>query len=412
MIRKMLAVFAAALTLSSCGDATKEKPQLKNGFYNAAIVQSEGKSKANFVLEVQDVEGKQQVYVHNAAERLPMTMAKVNGDSVRFGSPVFNTSISAQFSAEGMKGEFANHDGKDYILPFEAVYAGMEKPARFDVEKAGVLQGDWTVTFNPGKENSRVYLGEFVTDNGVVSGSILTNSGDYRFLEGVVDDQQLKLSAFDGSHIFSLEASLEGDSLKNGSFYSGKSGFRSWSASKGAEEGLLKDPDKITYLRQGYETMGFKLPGVNRDSVSLQDEKYKGKVVVVQLMGTWCPNCMDETAYLSGLYEQYKDQGLEVIGLSFEPQTGSLEKAKAAVNRTITYHKANYDFAIATYDRSVKATDVVPELSGINSYPTAIYVGRDGKVKKIHTGFSGPGTSVYETWVKENNSYIESLLAQ
>ncbi|HRD38301.1 MAG TPA: TlpA disulfide reductase family protein, partial [Bacteroidia bacterium] len=111
------------------------------------------------------------------------------------------------------------------------------------------------------------------------------------------------------------------------------------------EQFKLKDPESITVLKTPGEKIYFTFPDTDGKKVSLSDEKYKNKVIIIQLMGSWCPNCMDETAYLSKVYQKYQNSGLEIIALAYE-RTDDFEKAKKNVLRLKKRFMVDYDVLI------------------------------------------------------------------
>jgi peroxiredoxin len=104
----------------------------------------------------------------------------------------------------------------------------------------------------------------------------------------------------------------------------------------------LPDPYALTYLKPGYEKLDFKLPDLNGKLVSLSDEKYKGKVVIVEIIGTWCPNCTDQTQFLSPWYKANKDRGVEAVAVGFE-QKDDLEYAKYTLGKLRDKYDIQYD---------------------------------------------------------------------
>ena len=148
--------------------------------------------------------------------------------------------------------------------------------------------------------------------------------------------------------------------------------------------------------------------------VSLTDERFKDKVVLVQLMGSYCPNCLDETKFYSKYYEANKDKGLEIVALAFE-NAKSKEKAINGITRMKKRVGLNYEILLAqigTNDKG-KAQEKLPMLNKVISYPTTIYLDRKGKVRKIHTGFNGPATGEkYENFKIEFESFLNTLLSE
>lgn len=218
------------------------------------------------------------------------------------------------------------------------------------------------------------------------------------------------LSAFDGNHTYLFIASHQGDSLV-GDFYSGKNGYEKWSAKK-TESASLPHPESLTYLKEGYDKIEFNFPDVDKNIVSLTDAKYQNKVVVLQLFGTWCPNCMDETRFLTEWYNNNKDRGVEIIGLAYE-RKDDFVYASERVKKMKDKLGVKYDFVIAGVNDKIKAAATLPMLNKVVAFPTTIFIGKDGKVKYIHTGFSGPGTGVYYEQFKEQfNEHINELLSE
>jgi thiol-disulfide isomerase/thioredoxin len=194
-----------------------------------------------------------------------------------------------------------------------------------------------------------------------------------------------------------------------GSFYSGKAKDREWRAVKDANA-RLPDPNSLTYLKKGYEKIDFSFPSAKEGTISLSDAKYEGKVVILQLFGTWCPNCMDETKFLGPWYEKNKSRGVEIIGLAYEKKA-DLNYARSRVRKMKERLNISYDFAIAGTSETESASKSLPMLNGVMSFPTTIFLDKKGNVRRIHTGFSGPGTGTYyEELVGEFNLFVDKLL--
>jgi len=223
-------------------------------------------------------------------------------------------------------------------------------------------------------------------------------------------DDQLLLSTFDGNHTYVFTATQQGDSLL-GDYYSGKNSHQKWIGIK-SDSAALPSPESLTYLKEGYDKIEFSFPDINGNIISPQDEKYKGKVIVLQIFGTWCPNCMDETRFLAEWYTQNKNREVEIIGLAYE-RKDDFTYASERVKKMQEKLGVNYDFVIAGVNDKTKASETLPMLDKILAFPTTIFIGKDGKVKSTHTGFSGPGTGIYYEQFKEQfNQTINELLAE
>ncbi|MCC6691208.1 MAG: TlpA family protein disulfide reductase [Bacteroidia bacterium] len=279
-----------------------------------------------------------------------------------------------------------------------------------------LFNGKWEITFSPNTSDEYKGIGLFEHTNKFsqhVTGTILTETGDYRYLEGAaVNDTTLYLSCFDGAHAFVFSAKMKSDNTLHGDFYSGSHWHEKWQAKRN-DKFELRNPDSLTFLKTGYSKLEFSFPDLSGNNVSLSDTKYKNKVVIVQIMGSWCPNCMDETKFLSTFYEQHKAAGLEVIALAYE-RTGDVKKAISNVQRVIKKFNCNYDALIAaTSSDNKKASETLPMLNKIMSFPTTIFIDKKGNVRKIYTGFSGPATgSYYEKYVDDINAFVGKLLKE
>ena len=146
--------------------------------------------------------------------------------------------------------------------------------------------------------------------------------------------------------------------------------------------------------------------------MSLGDERFRGKVVVVNLFGSWCPNCNDEAPLLASWYRRHRGRGLEIIGLAYE-ETGDPEVDRKSVRTFARHHGLDYPLLLAGLSNRQAAAKTLPDFMGLFAFPTTIFVGRDGRVRKIHSGFAGPGTGVHhQKLVAELGALVETLLAE
>ena len=146
--------------------------------------------------------------------------------------------------------------------------------------------------------------------------------------------------------------------------------------------------------------------------MSLSDDQFKDKVVVVQIMGTWCPNCLDETKFFLSYIKENPSEDLAFVALSFE-SARTEERAMMRIKRTVDKLNIPYPVLLAQYGSTDTALSIekLPMLDAIRSYPTMIVIDKKGKVNSIHTGFNGPATGqAYEDFKKEFDSEIKSLL--
>lgn len=349
----------------------------------------------------------------NADEKIKATKVNIVADSITIHDPLFNSWFEGKIiNSTKIEGKWFKNS-KEYAIPFKATFgkkSRFNKPQNVKSPSANIT-GKWEVDFSKNKpEDHYKAIGQFNQIGDSVTGTFMTETGDYRFLEGNIYNNKLYLSCFDGSHLFLFKASFENQKL-TGTFWSGTHWEEPWTALKN-ETFALTNPDSLTYLKKGYNKLAFKFPNIKKDSISLSDDKYKNKVVIVNIMGPWCPNCKDETAYLSELYKKHSKDGLEIIALSFD-KSEEFDVAAANILKIQKHFGADYDFLIAGKANKVAAAKSLPMLNHIMSYPTSIFIDRSGNIKKIRTGFYGPGTGTYFTrYIEQTNDFIAKLLAE
>lgn len=398
------------IALAACGKKTDTPDTLKTGMWRATIEIQGQQLPFNFEL-AKDNHGGYDIYLRNADERLLLDEVNTTADSVNIGLHIFDANIKAAIKGDTLQGEFIKNYEKDYNIPFTAVYG-----QHFRFEKANDqkevpdFSGKYAVTFTHEFDTTKA-VGIFKQQGDSVTGTFLTPTGDYRYLQGNVVNGLMQLSTFDGNHAYIFRATKKEDGSLTGEFISGKNHMEFWEGIKD-ENASLPDPESLTYLKPGYERIEFRFPDVNGNPVTLNDEKYKNKVVILQMFGTWCPNCMDETMFLSPWYNENKKRGVEVIGLAYERKP-DFDYASGRVKKMIDKLKVNYDFVIAGTNDKAQAAETLPMLNKIVAFPTTIFIGKDGKVKKIHTGFSGPGTGFYyEQGIQKFNETVNELLSE
>lgn len=379
--------------------------KLKKGSWSAKLLLNE-KTDLPFRLEISGSKSKPVFTVLNAEERIVLKNTPLESDSFQLDFPHFHSFLRfAIQSNKEIKGYWSNlNKGNNYKIPFSASF-GAVKPAK--TASLLDLTGRWKTTFSPDSDGEELAIGVFKSNLFNLTGTFLTETGDYRFLEGIASDSTFYLSCFDGSHAFFFSGLLTKGTI-SGSFYSGKHYQTKWKANRD-ELFELRNPDSITYLVKK-ENLNFKLKDLNGQDFIFPNEAYKNKVTVIQIMGTWCPNCLDETKYFKSLYEKYHESGLEIISVAYETPADFNEQVKK-INLLKTRLNLDYQFLVGGQANKALSSEQFSMLNEIISYPTAIFVNRNGEVVKIHTGFSGPGTGeVYTTYAKETEVFIRDLL--
>jgi thiol-disulfide isomerase/thioredoxin len=343
------------------------------------------------------------------SEHISYYRDRTNGhNNIRIDFPHYDAYIKGRFEASVFEGEYVLTNKENYSIPFVAKqgqdyrFSQLRKPPTMDVS------GKWEVTFEMDTDEPYKAIGEFEQDGNHLTGTFLTETGDYRYLEGTVQANKFYLSTFDGSHAFLFEAKIMEDSSLIGSFRSGNHYRTIWEAKRNPNATLASEYE-LTYLKKGYDKLAFSFPNTENELVSLKDAKYDEKVKIVQILGTWCPNCADETRFLTDYLNENKNENLAVIGLAYE-RYSEFEKAATAVNRMKKRFDVPYEMLIAGTSSKDEAAKTLPMLNEIISFPTMIFIDKKGKVRKIHTGFAGPATSKYDDFKKEFEETVQLLL--
>ncbi|HTA62150.1 MAG TPA: TlpA disulfide reductase family protein [Bacteroidia bacterium] len=356
-----------------------------------------------FIFNVYYADGDPSITIFNAEEKIVVDEIEVKNDSVFFKMPVFDTEFRCKFFPGLLQGVWINHSKKENnVIPFSAIFGQTDRFKARVITRAD-FAGRWETTFGIGTPDSSKAIGVFKQKMQVVTGTFLSESGDYRYLEGIADGKNLYLSTFDGAHAYLFTGVVDEKGVVNGDFYSGLSGHEKFKAVPNTRF-ELRDPYSITKTVKG-QPVDFSFTNTEGTKVSLSDEKYKNKVVIVQIMGSWCPNCMDETAYLSNIYNDYQSKGVEIIALAYE-RTTDMEKAKSNVLRLKSKYGAQYEFLITGLSGAVNAQKSLPFLSSVSAFPTTIYLNKKHEVVKIYTGYSGPATGAAYVKMKENTENL------
>lgn len=391
--------------LWSC-KAEKEEQNLELGIYRAELKLSETETLPfNFELKTAN-----SLNMFNADEVIEVNDITYKNDSVYIQVPVFEGIIAAKIENKKLNGHFII-EGKQRIVPFKAE----KKATRFEVSSAvkANVTGNWETVFSPNTKTDRyIAKGVFEQKKNQITGTFRTETGDYRYLQGVLNGNEMKLSTFDGAHAFLFTATVT-DSTMNGMFYSGNHWVEPFVAKRNANY-KLPNANELTFLKEGYDRLTFTFPDANGDLISLNDERFKNKVVIVQIMGSWCPNCLDESKYYVDYYKKNKLKGVEFIGLAFE-YAKTKEKAFGAIKRLQDRIGIDYPILLAQTGTTskAKAQEKLPMLNHVLSYPTSVFVDKKGKVRKIHTGFNGPATGEkYTEFKAEFESFVNSLLKE
>ncbi len=401
-MKNLTVFFFLLMNLPVCG---------QQQWWSAKLLRQDGNS-INFTFESKTENGKPVWYIHNAAEKIKVDNITAEGDSLIVQMPVFESQFRVKKTSKAITGVWVKRGvSKFQVLNFTALPGNK----RFEQDAAANanITGRWAVRFNNSPDNE-MSVGEFVQKGNNITGTFLNPTGDYRYLEGVVKKDSLFLSGFDGGHAMLVSGKIEnGKIISGGTFYSGGTYKEPWTAVK---DPAAKVPQEsvLMFTRPGEESLNFTFKDLQGNNISINSDRFKNKVVVIQLMGSWCPNCMDETAFLSEYYNSNKQRGVEVIALAYE-YTTDWERSLNSLKKFQKRYDVQYTILNTgvTVGDSLRTEKTLPQVTPIKFFPSSIIIDKKGKIRKFDTGFNGPGTGdhfiAYKTEFEET---IDKLLKE
>lgn len=401
---------AAAALLPVAGCDRKSSSELQPGSYRATV-ELPGRKLVPFGLDVAREESGPVLYLINGAERVRLTEVKSAQGKLTALVPGYETTLTAAVAGDELTGEVSlvHADGKPVRLPFAARRGETWRFYPQALPGNADFAGRWSVTFKDaaGRSSSAVALLE--QEFGRVAGTFQMPADDQRFLAGEAHDEELRLSRFDGGAVVLYEGKLNAQGELVGETWSDRAGSQRFVAVRNADASI--DPAALaTRLRDPEAGFAFSFKDIDGKTVVSTDPRFAGKVLLVTLAGSWCPNSHDEAQLISALDRKYRSRGLEIVSLMFE-QHADFDLAVAAVRRFRAAHGIAYPTLLAGIADKASASAALPQLDAVVAYPTAIFIDRSGRVRKIHTGFAGPATGVqHDLLVQEFELEIEALL--
>ena len=356
-----------------------------------------------------DKSGQLKAFFRNGDESFEGGPVRQTADSLFIALDQFDNELAFQIGEGPLKGVFYKQDRTGTPLPVRIEPNSTTRFTDKGETPAGDLSGTYDVTFTTADGKVEKVVGVFQQQGSKLTGTFLRVTGDSRYLEGIVEGNDFYLSSFYGSGPAYYKGQFTGD----GRIIGENIGVRGSVAFKGVknDSAALPDAYKLTYLKPGYTSFDFSLPDIDGNSITLKDKKFHNKVVIVTIGGTWCPNCVDETSFLAPWYAENKKRGVEVVSIQYERKTDT-----AFVRKVFTRMRDRYAIQYTQVfggiaDKQVVASSL-PALNTFLAFPTTIFIDKQGRVARIHTGYSGPATGIYyQKFLQEFNGEIDALLA-
>jgi thiol-disulfide isomerase/thioredoxin len=339
----------------------------------------------------------------NADACLPFSAVALSGDSLALDMADYAAAIQARVTGDSLTGFYHNVGNRGpRTIPFRAARGSwpVEPPP-------AALLGRWDAIFNPAERPSPRVIELRRTARGL-EGTIISNSGDYGLFWGGAAADSFDLAHFDGSYVYRLTGSLSGDTLR-GIFHAGLRSQTPFVAVRPTGRPHLTPPAEVVRA-DSTAPFRFAFPGVDGGMVTSDDARFRGKVVIVDIIGTWCPTCHDAAPLMVDLYRRYHDRGLEIVGLAYEV-TGDTAVDGALVRRYRDKFGIEFPLLLAGINDAESPAATQPQLSGPIAFPTTIFLDRSGRVRRVHAGFYGPAAgAAHEALQREFRRIVEELL--
>jgi thiol-disulfide isomerase/thioredoxin len=341
----------------------------------------------------------------NAASCETFSAITSRGDSVTFEMADFAAVIRATWAGDSLVGSYSNVGNRGpRIIPFHAARGSWPEAAADEA-----LEGSWDAEFVSGTRTSPRVL---VFQDGAhgMEGTIFSSTGDYGVFSGHGTADSFALAHFDGSYVYLVTGALEGDTLR-GVFHAGLRTRTPFTAVRSTGGQHLRDLTSLTRADTS-APFTFSFPDPSGTVVSSTDARFRDKVLVVDIFGTWCPTCHNAAPVLVDLWQDYHERGLEIVGLAYEV-SGDPAVDGPLVRRYREKFGIPFPLLLAGVNVVEETAATLPQLEGFTSYPTTLFIGRDGTVRKVYAGFYGPVAGpIHERQVREFRSIIEQLLEE
>lgn len=407
---------ALAISLLSCllvlsGPARGAEPPVPTGTWHAALVPVPG-VEVGFVLDVSSKGRRLSASLVNGQHRTPFTSASWDGATLVLDLAHLDARLTARPAGASLEGTYTRTTSAGTVeVPFRA---GRTPPAEPSLPRgAPAVGGEWGIVMGEGEKASRL-VGSFRQRGARVDGTVRESTGDWGPLNGTWDGRALVLTVFDGVHVYRLTGELRPDGTLAGEFRSRANPPVPWTGKRlreGEDAAFVPAGEGVVESKDPSAPFVFSLPDEDGRLVSSTDPAFAGRPMVVSIGGTWCPNCNDEAPLLAELHARYRGKGLSVVGLSFE-YTADAERSRRQVKRFRERYALAYPVLVAGSTKEARTSPVLSQLSGFEGYPTTLFLDRDHRVVKAHSGFDGPATGERFTALKtEFEKTIRSLLA-
>lgn len=380
---------------------------LKTGTWRGLIHYSDNQVPFRFEVSYPDGETPYITFI-NGKEKRVVNQVSRKGDSILILITPFDVEISASFTATSMSGSYTKHY-RNVSYPFSASF-GKPRMIRRSIKPSPKVEETWAMIFEEGTVNESKGVGLFKQIGEIMTGTVMTKVSDYRYFEGILDGDSIKLSCFDGAHAFLIKGK-KSEGIWKGEMVFDDGYSEAWVGTPDANASI-ESPFEIVNLNKGEHKPYFDLLAAGSGKDIIDPSKYQNKVLVIQLFGTWCPNSHDQTKYLVDWYREHKDLGVEILASSYEANY-SQEYGLRRINEYKVANDIPYEVVLGGGLSKSSAAMPFPFMDRIEAFPTLVIVDKEGYARYVHSYFNGPATGpYYDQFDQRFNEIIRKLVSE
>lgn len=386
----------AFLTFTGC-----QQPVPQHAMWSGTVQLADGKDLA-FRMDLDLAQPKPAGYFLVGNEKTPIPEISRNGDSLNFQFSEYGAEMRTVWDGHQLRGTYVRYRSEG-TRSFP-VHASPEAAGLADAVPADAVApiGTYQVHFQDDNGSGRVTVARVWTEGTRIYGTFIAPDGDYGLLDGKPTAKGIQFGRFTGWQAFLIEFESEG-SQWSGTFYAASNDKpRPFTLGPLTEAALEASPTAVTSMKHPQDTFTFSCSSLSGETVRNTEDRFRGKALVVDIMGTWCHNCLDEAPVLQRLQDKFRNDGLEVVGLSFEV-TDDAEIGR----RNLSLYRDRFGLTYTllfcgSVDDANQETRLKTQLENFFAFPTTLFIDKTGKVRTIHAGFRGPGTGQqYQSQVQE-----------
>jgi thiol-disulfide isomerase/thioredoxin len=405
-------ILLPALTVLAFAHSASAQAKL-DGLWDATI--AVGQADVPFRFEIVEKNGQPQGFFFEGEKRIASTAGQFANGELQLQYEFLYTTLKVKLDGDQLQGTYKQNrkNGSEYVF-----HAKRFQPPPASSDPPPQIAGNWQMKLVGEDKNATkdsraalswtLYLRQSGSE---VTGSILRVDGDTGTLTGRWQGHTLVLSHFAGERAVLFEAQLQTDGTLDVT-YNRLNKYLAARTTEARAKGIPEppDPSRFSSVKDPTAPFHFQFPGLDGKLVSDGDAQFRGKVVLLTIGGTWCPNCRDEAPFLVDLYKRYHAQGLEIVALNFEAAGDPVEDNP----RIISFIKEfGVPYPVLLAGAYGEVQDKLPQIVNFGAYPTTIFLGRDGRVRRVHAGFAssatGEASSELAQEVREN---VQRLLAE